>query len=123
MKKLFCPVLLGILILTGCGNSVNENISEEMATDTEQILVIFDDNIKEERSLNEREQKIFDSYSTKYGAYYKTEGELTEEEERLYILTNNLIDMYDNLTTLSSDKEDYENQKSIIKKVIKEGEI
>lgn len=116
-------MLLGILILSGCGNSVHENISEEMATDTEQILEIFDENIKEERSLNEREEKIFESYSTKYGAHYKTDGDLTEEETRLYILTNNLIDMYDHLTTLSSDKENYENQKSVIKKVIKEGEI
>ncbi|MDR4318374.1 Uncharacterised protein [Niallia circulans] len=123
MKQIIWPVLLGILILSGCGNSVHENISEEMATDTEQILEIFDENIKEERSLNEREEKIFESYSTKYGAHYKTDGDLTEEETRLYILTNNLIDMYDHLTTLSSDKENYENQKSVIKKVIKEGEI
>ncbi|MEK4442354.1 hypothetical protein [Niallia sp. FSL K6-0077] len=123
MKKLLGSVLLSVVILSGCGNSIHKNISEEMATDTEQILEIFDDNIKEERSLNEREQKIFESYSTKYGAHYKTEGDLTEEETRLYILTNNLIDMYDHLTTLTSDKENYENQKSIIKKVIKEGEI
>lgn len=121
MKKLLYLIFISIL-LVGCGQKVHENIEQGMADDTEQVISIFDKTIKEDRTLTEKEEKVFEEYKVKYSAYEKTD-KLSEEENRLFILTRDMIDMYNYHTTLSSDNEGYEKIKKLIRSVIKTGKI
>ncbi|HEY4554367.1 MAG TPA: hypothetical protein VIG80_14340 [Bacillaceae bacterium] len=127
MKRFAGLMLVIFIVLTGCGNKVHKNIGQEMADDTEQIISIFEKNIKDNSDLSERDKKVFEEYKIKYGAMSKEPDssslKLTEEENRLYILTRNMIDMYDFYTTLKSDHEKFDNMKESIRTVIKTGEI
>ncbi|MCG1029298.1 lipoprotein [Virgibacillus halodenitrificans] len=121
MKKVLF-VLVSLLVLTACGDKVNENINEDMATDTTQIIDISDNVIKEERSLEDNETAIMDDYQLLYGAKYK-KGDLTEEEERLYLLVRNMLDMKEQLLYKETGQENYKHQKNLIESVIKTGTI
>lgn len=126
MKKLFM-LLMAALLLAACGDKVHENIRQELAADTEQVISIFDKTIEEDRELTEREEKIFQEYQVKYGAIKNnpdlTSDKLTDEENRLFILTSDMIDMYDYYTTLKSDHEKYERTRDRLRKVIETGKI
>ncbi|MGD6781339.1 hypothetical protein ACQCT3_18055 [Sutcliffiella horikoshii] len=112
-----------LIILTGCGGEkVHENISEGIATDAKQILEIYDIAVKEKRSFTDDEQYILDDFQLLYGAKEKN-GDLSEEESRLFILVRNMIDLDEALVLKESEHEDYEAQKKLINSVIKTGEI
>ena len=118
---------LALLLLTACGREIHENISEEMVEDTEQIISIFDETIKEDRELSNKEVKTFERYKIKYETKKENpevypEG-FSEEEIRLYGLTDVMIDDYDRIVTLSSDHEDYETQRDRLYRVIETGKI
>lgn len=127
MKKVL--ILLMFLILSGCGNSVHENIREKMAEDTEQVIDLFETAIEEDRDFIDRDVTMLSSYQEKYQSIKDnpeaavSDGGLTEEENRLFILTTNMIDMRDSLTLLSSDVESFESTRDMIRDVIKTGEI
>ncbi|WP_346207597.1 hypothetical protein NSS91_15945 [Caldifermentibacillus hisashii] len=137
MKKVLVFVVFALtLILTGCSEQqskneeelkVNENIGEDMAIDTEQILDIMDSVIEENRDLTERELLVFEQYYIKYNGIYENPESaaepMTEEEERLFILTKNIIENPELYYTLESDKEAYKSQKKQIKNVIETGQI
>lgn len=108
--------------MVGCSNKVNENIDESMAKDTEKIISIIDDAIKEDRDLNEKEEKYFEQYELSYGAKYKSEH-LTEEEERLYLSTQGILENPEFYYTLESDKEKFESTKETLHNIIKTGNI
>jgi hypothetical protein len=127
MKRLIVVLLLGIL-LAGCGGSkVHKNISEDMAADTEKILSIFDSVIQEDRDFTEREYEVFSSYVSYYESKLDNPdvkvGGLTEEENKLFILTSELLENPDIYTILESDKERYQSMKKTIQNVIKDGKI
>jgi len=119
MKKvlLFLSVMI---VLFGCSAKVHKNISEDMAKDTEQILSIFDKAIEEDEDISEKDKEIMLHYQAAYGA---DTSKLSEEENRLYILTEKLIDTPELFITLESDKERFQQSKKEIQNVIKTGEI
>ena len=119
---IFVVLVMISIPVVGFGQNVHENISEEIAADTKQILSIFDETIDDQRALTEREQKSFEQYSLKYSVKSDA-AELSEEEDRLYILTYKMIEMYDYYTALTSDQSDYEKMKQMIERVIETGEI
>lgn len=124
MKKV---ILLSFILLVGCGDKLHENISESMAEDTKQILEIMDDVIKEDRELTEKEQNIFKSYHEFYQSkMLEPESsvlKLTEEEKRLFLLTNDIAENPELFYTLESDKERYESWKERILNVMETGNI
>lgn len=126
MRKLFCLVFIWFL-LTGCGNSIHENIDEKMAADTRQIINIFDTAIKEGRSFTDDESFVVDDYVLLYNAKLNNPdlvvGGLTEEERRLLILTTKMIDMAETLILIESNHESYDSQKDSINNVINTGNI
>lgn len=120
-------MVAALMLLVACSSKVHENISEEMAKDTEQILDIMDSAIDEERDLTDRELSVFEQYLATYNAKLDNPdlavGGLTEEEERLLIVTSMVIETPEIFMTLESDIERYESMKEQIKNVIKTGEI
>lgn len=121
MRKGLVLFVIALLFLAGC-NKVHENINQSMADDTEQVLTIIETNMKEDRDLTERETATMDDYLLLYGAKEKSD-KLTEEENRLFILTRNLIEMYERSSALSSDKDSYNDAIKRIRTVIKTGSI
>lgn len=103
-----------VLLLSACGEKteVHENINQELAEDTIEILDIVEDAIKVEREFTEEEKTVLD----KYFAHYS--NDFTDEERRVYILTENLIE-YVAESTL--EQEDFEIDKEGILKVIETG--
>lgn len=125
MKKIIVLLFL-LLTLTSCGG-VHENISKEMAKDTEQIISIFEAVIEEEREFTEREEATLQSYQVNYETIQENpdmyDGGLTEEENRLMILTVKMIEFKNQMTLLASDKKSFESNRDTIRRVIKTGEI
>lgn len=125
MRKVLVLLLMAIL-LSACGG-IHENISEDMANDTEQVISIFESAIDEDRDFTEREEAVFINYQAEYNVKRDNpdvyDDEFTEEENRLLILTTNMIDMADSLTLLSSDTENFESNRDRIRRVIETGEI
>lgn len=121
MKKLLLFVILAFALM-GCGDKVHDEIREDMADDTKQILTIMDQVIADNSDLSEKDEEVFDQYYIKYSAMKKA-SELTEEEDRLFILVEHIIENPQFYTTLESDKESYENTKKDINNVIKTGQI
>ncbi|WP_200411362.1 hypothetical protein [Virgibacillus salexigens] len=121
MKNVLLLVILSV-VLVGCGDKIHENIGEDIADDTNQILNIMDGVIEEKNEISEQEKEIFDHYYIKYSAFQKN-SELSEEEERLFILVKHIVENPEFYTTLESDKENYEDRKRQINNVIKTGQI
>jgi|SRR5690625_3373316 len=120
MKRI---LVIALLILTACGNSIHENIDEKMAEDTKQVMDIVDKAYKEDREFTEREQVKLDDYQLLYGAKDKI-GDLTEEESLLLLLVSgDLIDRYDTYSLLDSNKEFYDITVGRIDNVIKTGNV
>ncbi|MEH7383059.1 hypothetical protein V7138_21530 [Bacillus sp. JJ1533] len=119
MKKLLLFSLIS-LFLFGCSSNIHKNISENMARDTEQILSIFDSTIEEDKDLTEKDKEVMLHYQAAYGV---DTSKLSEEENRLYLLTEKLIRTPKLFITLESDKDRYQQTKKIIHNVIKTGEI
>jgi len=116
-------LVIALLILTACGNSIHENIDEKMAEDTKQVMDIVDKAYKEDRDFTDREQAKLDDYQLLYGAKDKV-GDLTEEESLLLLLvSNDLIDRYDAYSLMDSNKEFYKITVDRINSVIKTGEV
>lgn len=122
MNKILLFVVI-MFTLTACGQKVHENISEEVAADTEQIISITDKLSEENRDLSERERKVFDQYLMKYEIARNELDSLNEEEYRVSRLTEHLIEGYEMYTTLAGDKEDYEASKERIYRVMETGSI
>lgn len=121
MKRVLLA-LFTVLILVACGNKIHENISKEMVEDTRAIIKIIDDSIKNDSEFTEREEKKLHSYQVKFGAL-KDNSDLTEEEGRLFILANRLIDDYDYYAYLESDEDYLKETKEYIDKVITTGKM
>lgn len=126
MKK-FLLVSVIVLFLAACGESkgastVHENISEDMANDTEQILNTMDTAIEENRALSDHELSVFDHYLAEYNGK-KDVGNLTGEEEVLLITTSKIVENPEIYMTLESDKENYKTLKTQIQNIIKTGEF
>lgn len=127
MKRLLF-IVLAAMLLVACGkDKVHENINEDMAQDTKQVLSIYGESIKEDRLFTEKESLTVEDYLTKYGARYNqgegTSHELSEEESRLFILTRNWIEIYPEGVLYDSGIESFKNTKEIIETVINTGEI
>lgn len=122
MKQLLLMVSL-LFVLAACGGEkVHEHISEGLATDTKQILDIYDSAMEEKRSFSDDERYILEDFRLLYDAKEK-KGDLTEEESRLFILVRNMIGLDEALVLKESERESYEAQKKLINSVIKTGEI
>lgn len=122
-------ISFALLLLSACGQQVHENINEGLVEDTEQIISIFDDNIKEEKALTKKQEKTFQQYIVKYEVMkenpevYSKES-FTDEENRLFVMTQKMIEEYDFYTSsLSSDDENYENERRRLYNVIETGQI
>jgi hypothetical protein len=120
MKRILIAMVL--LFLVACGQGVHENINETMAEDATNLMDIMSEVVKEERDLTEREKKAMEDFILLYGGKYDLK-ELTEEEERLYLVVFNIIDMKDSLLYVKSNKEDFNNQKQMVMNVINNGTI
>ena len=128
LKRLIM-MILALLLLTACGREVHENIEEGLVEDTEQIIAIFDENIKEDEALSKKEEKTFQEYIVKYEVMKENpevygKESFTDEENRLFVMTQKMIEEYEFYTSsLSSDEENYENERRRIYNVIETGQI
>lgn len=125
MKRIII-IFLTALLLTACVSKKHENINQDMADDTNQILTIYDVSIKEDRLFTEKELLIIDKYALSYGAKSKVENSslsLTEEENMLYLMTKNLFDFFPDGVLTESEKVNYEKTKEHVRKVIKDGAL
>ncbi len=105
---------MAVLLLSACGakTKVHENINQELAEDTIEVLEIIVDANKNDREFTEEERTKLDQYS----AHYSTE--FTDEERRIYVLTDDLIEYVKELTL---EPEDFKSEKERILKVMETG--
>lgn len=115
MKRLLF-VLIAVLLLSACGEKteIHENINQELAEDIIEILGIVEETTKAEREFTEEEKTVIDKYSTHYST------DFTDEERRVYMLTENLIESVGESTL---EQVDFENLKEGILKVMETGEF
>ncbi|MBO1003166.1 membrane lipoprotein lipid attachment site-containing protein [Pseudogracilibacillus auburnensis] len=113
MKRLLF-VLMAVLLLSACGEKivVHENINQELAEDTIEMLGIIEDVSKKDRGFTEEERAKLDQYS----AHYSTE--FTDEERRVYVLTEDLIEYVKEITI---EQEDFKSEKERVLKVMETG--
>lgn len=97
-------ILLTItLLLTACG-SVNENITEEMHKDVEQVLTTIETSLEKEREPTIEEWDTIIEFQVKYDSRLN-DGELSDDERLLETLMEGLISKVDNKQSLDTANE------------------
>lgn len=98
MKRLIM-VSLALLLLSACGR--NENISEGMEKDTEQILALIEEAAEEKRESTLDEWDTLIEYEVKYEGM-KDREEFKGDEELLYAKVRTIYMMNEDKGTLDS---------------------
>ena len=103
-----------VLLLSACGEktAVHENINQELAEDTIEVLGIIEDVNEKDREFTEEERMKIDQYSVHYST------EFTDEERRVYVLTEDLIEYVKELTL---EQADFKSEKERVLKVMETG--
>lgn len=117
MRKVLVLLFISMIVLSACGKTLKEDVSEDMESEVVQILDIMDDAKKGKRLLTDEEQFILDDYIALYEGKSKMEM-LSETEEVAHIMIKNMVGMADNLVLKNG--ESYETQKKMILETIYE---
>lgn len=110
VKRLLLSIAI-LITLTACGDEINENISEVMVEDSQQVLDIMDKAIEEGRSLNdlkENEMAVILGYIEQY---VSNEDSMSAEEVTLNKETRLVIEEMSKYLNSSKGNEMYEKQK------------
>lgn len=99
----FLILLTIIFLLAACG-SVNENISEQMKKDVEQVLTTVETSLEKGREPTIEEWKTMIEYKEKYDSRL-IDGELSDDERLLETLMAGLISKVDNQHSLDTANE------------------
>jgi len=119
MKRLLILLTLTLLV-TACG-SVNENITVEMHTDVEQVLITIENSLEKDREPTIEEWDTFKEYKEKYDSKVN-DGELSDDERLLDTLVEGLISKVDNKQSLDSADKRLKGEIEEIRTFMKKGE-
>ena len=98
MKRLIL-MSIALLLLTACGR--NENISEGMEKDTEQVLALIEEAAEEKRESTLDEWDTLIEYNVKYEGMKERE-EFKGDEELLYAYVKTIYMLNEDKGTLES---------------------
>lgn len=125
MKKILF-ICLVTLLLVGCSGEIkiDENINEELAKGSLQVMNIIEKAAQEDKTsdeLNDSNYKKLVSYQNKYVNPEESFMVLGEADEDIIVFALAAISKYSDSGLLASDKEDFLESKEIINKIIKQG--
>ncbi|WP_155974832.1 hypothetical protein [Virgibacillus sp. CM-4] len=129
MKKVL--VVLSILItlmLFGCSNEtkIHENINEELAQDSLQVMSIIEKAVEQDQTsdeLDDSDYKKLVSYKDKYLNPDDSFVVIGEADDDIITFTLGTISQYSDSGLLESDKKDFLKNKENVEKIIEQGKI
>ncbi len=113
-------------MLYGCSNEtkIHENINEELAQDSLQVMSIIEKSVEQDHTSDELDdsdyKKLF-SYKNKYLNQEDSFMVIGEADDDIITFTLGTISRYSDSGLLESDKKDFLENKENVEKIIEQG--
>lgn len=125
MKKLFVLLLISLL-LVACGDiKIHENVDEDLANDSIQVIDVILNNINKDIDFDEMEEKemsLIEKYKNKHGDVTSAYNLYNELNGSIVFYTGAIISNYEDGIPFESDKERINFMKETVEDIIITGE-
>ncbi|WBX80133.1 hypothetical protein PD280_21450 [Virgibacillus salarius] len=128
MRELLVLGVIVIVMLAGCSSEtkIHENINEELAKDSLQVMSIIEKAVEQDQTsdeLDDSDYKKLVSYKDKYLNPEDSFMVICEADDDIITFTLGTISQYSNSGLLESDKKDFLENKENVEKIIEQGKI
>ncbi len=118
-------IIMAALLLVGCGNKTADNIDENLANDSRQVLNVLSDALEEDMLTDDLPQDKVDILNSYGDKYYEEDRDsalfFNEVEENIITFSLATITRYVQYTGLESDKDKILEGKKSVDDMIKTG--